>query len=115
MTRRQMASWFAIPAIFGGSAKARPAAPAHETIIDSDGTAHITRTIPVPKTLSTGTQAMLASGKEFAPNGWTEESAQLVQKARSVYPVHIEDATLAGVKVKLLTRNDPPRTNATAC
>jgi monoterpene epsilon-lactone hydrolase len=43
---------------------------------------------------------MLASGRAFAPDGWTEESAQLVKRARSVYPVQVEEATLGSVKVQ---------------
>ena len=50
---------------------------------------------------------MFASDREFAPNGWAEESAQLVKKARSLYPVNVEDATIAGVKVKLVNPQRP--------
>jgi acetyl esterase/lipase len=45
---------------------------------------------------------MFASERQFAPDGWTEESAQLVKKARSLYPVNVEEATIAGVKVKIV-------------
>jgi epsilon-lactone hydrolase len=54
---------------------------------------------------------MLASDREFAPNGWTEESAQLVKKARSLYPVNVEEATIAGVKVKLVNPQCPLANN----
>src|SRR5216683_2398705 len=81
LTRRKLASCFALPAVFARAAKAQTSAADGSTTIDSDGTAHITRMIPVPRSLSVEAQAMFASDREFAPNGWTEESAQLVKKA----------------------------------
>ncbi len=108
MTRRELTSLLALPAALGGCARVQ-STPEATTTIDSDGTAHITRSVPVPGTLSAEAQALLATGEAWAPNGWTEESAHLVEKARSVYPVEIEETTMAGVPVKIVTpRNAAP-------
>jgi acetyl esterase/lipase len=76
-----------------------------ETLLP-DGTAHITRVVPVPETLSLEAQAHLATGKSWAPEAGSPEQQEQIDLARSMYPVQIEDATLAGVPVKIVT----PRT-----
>ncbi|HWC95940.1 MAG TPA: alpha/beta hydrolase fold domain-containing protein [Candidatus Sulfopaludibacter sp.] len=78
-----------------------------DTSIDGDGAVEIRRKVPVPTTVSQPAQALLASGRQFAPDGWTKESAELVEKMRGVYPVKIEAATVAGVKVKVVTSLKP--------
>ena len=98
-SRRAVASWFALPAMLAKS-QTSPAAAA--TSVDAEGTAHITRAVPVPKSISPEAQALLVSDKAFAPDGWTEESAQLVKRMRSVYPVDVEDSMMGGVKVKII-------------
>lgn len=103
MTRRSLASLLVLPA----AARAQSAPTGDTTNVDTDGTVHITRTIPVPKTISPEAQAMLTSGERFAPDGWTRESAALVEKMRNVYPVTIESATMAGVKVKIIDPQKP--------
>jgi monoterpene epsilon-lactone hydrolase len=109
MTRRSLASFLALPAAFARQARAQ-AAPAIATAMDPDGTVHITRAIPVPKTVSAAAQAMLAAGARWAPDGWTKESAALVEKMRVLYPVKIEEATMAGVKVKIVDPVKPAPT-----
>jgi acetyl esterase/lipase len=88
-------------------ARAQAAEPGITSTIDRDGTVRITRAVPVPKTLSREAQALLASGEMWAPNGWTKESAGLVEKMRVVYPVTIESSTIAGVKVKIIDPAKP--------
>lgn len=73
--------------------------------IDPDGTAHITRTIPVPDTLSPEGHAYLAKGIAWAPNAGSEQFKENIEKALRLYPVKVTPATIAGVPVKLI---DPP-------
>ena len=107
MTRRSLAAFFALPAILVRRGRGQPAPAAAATTIDSDGTAHIVRNVPVPKSISPEAQALLATGEKWAPDGWTRESADLVEKMRSVYPVTIEPSTVAGVKVKIVSPQRP--------
>jgi monoterpene epsilon-lactone hydrolase len=102
MTRRSLASFFALPAAFAARASAQSAASSDTTTMDAAGTVHITRSIPVPETVSAEAHAMLAEGRRWAPDGWTKESAALVERMRAVYPVKIEQSTVAGVKVKIV-------------
>jgi epsilon-lactone hydrolase len=74
------------------------------TVIDADGTAHITRVIPVPKTLSPEAQAMLATGKSWCPGPRSPEAKELIERAKKLYPVNIEeDKMVGGVKTKFIT------------
>ena len=68
MTRRDLASLFALPAAFAGRARSQSAAPESSTTIDSDGTVHITRAVPVPKTVSPQAYAKLVTGTSWAPD-----------------------------------------------
>lgn len=72
--------------------------------LDPDGTARITRVLPLPRGISPEAQAMLAKGISFAPTQRTPEGQALIKKARELYPVNIEeDKFLAGVKTKYVT------------
>jgi monoterpene epsilon-lactone hydrolase len=80
--------------------------------IGPDGTAYVTRVIPVPKTISPEAQAMLArvvsdadtpqslqqrrEGTDRWQNGAGEASKKL-------YPAHVEESSLAGVPVRIIT------------
>ncbi len=85
------------------------------TTVDPDGTAHITRTVPVPNTLSPEAQATLRNGytnldltleqRRTSTDKWQTGAGE---KSRQVYPVHIADAVIAGVPV----RDVMPLTNA---
>ena len=73
-----------------------------ETLMD-DGTAHITRVIPVPATLSPKAQAFLATGATWAPEAGSADQHKLIAQALAMYPVEIEDRTIAGVPVKVIS------------
>jgi monoterpene epsilon-lactone hydrolase len=80
--------------------------------IGADGTAYVTRVIPVPKTVSPEAQAMLGrvvsdadvpqtlqqrrEGTDRWQNGAGEASKKL-------YPAHVEEANIAGVPVRVVT------------
>jgi len=79
------------------------------TVFDKDGTAHITRVIPVPKTVSKEMQALLATGQSLAPGPNAPLAKDLIELARQMYPVQEEGKTIAGVKTRLFTPpNVPP-------
>ena len=59
--------------------------------------------IPLPKTVSPEAQALLANGTNWAPGPNNPESKKLIAIARDLYPVQIEEKTIAGVKVKIVT------------
>lgn len=80
---------------------------AETTIIDSDGAAHITRVLPLPRTVSPEAQARPATGATWAPGPNGPETAALMTKARQLYPVKIEeDKWVAGVKTKFVTPSE---------
>jgi monoterpene epsilon-lactone hydrolase len=103
MTRRDLASVLAWPAAFAARARAQSAAADASTTIDADGTAHITRAVPVPKTVSPEAYAKLVAGESWAPDEGTKGSLALIEKMRAAYPVEIEHTTVAGVKAKWVT------------
>lgn len=79
--------------------------------IDTDGTAHITRVIPVPHTISPQAQKFISNASPVAP-----EPSLLVRRqhndafrirqsavARKLFPVHVKPETIAGVRCDLIT------------
>jgi len=103
MTRRSLASLFALPAAFAVRARPQTAPADPYTKFDSDGTAHITRAIPVPKTISPEAQAAMASGENWVPRTGTKERDAFMEKMKALYPVDFEATTFGGVKVWAVT------------
>jgi len=85
MTRRSLSSLFVLPGAFAvrGRSQAAPADP--YTTFDSDGTAHITRAIPVPKTISSEAQALMVSGESWVPRQGTTERDAFMEKMKARY------------------------------
>jgi monoterpene epsilon-lactone hydrolase len=96
-------------------------APQKDTsYIDADGTAHITRVIPVPKTISPEAQARLARPQSDAKvpetlaqrrtgtDTWQAKNAEAWKK---ISPVNITESTLAGVPAHIVTPLDTPAAN----
>lgn len=79
----------------------------NKTDLDPDGTAQITRVIPIPNTVSAEARALLATGEAWCPSEGTPEQLRLIEKARSIYPVEIEDQTISGVPVKIVRPASP--------
>ena len=85
---------------------------ANSSEIDSDGIAHVTRVVPVPKTISPQAQAELSRPASDAPNHETLEERRAktdrwqagagAEFAR-LYPVKVQDSTIAGVPVRTIT------------
>ena len=85
---------------------------ADTSFINADGTAHITRIVPVPTTVSPEAQKMLARriSDAAAPESLSERRAKTdawQSKAgatsRSLYPVNVDQKTIAGVPTKVIT------------
>jgi acetyl esterase/lipase len=72
-----------------------------ETLLP-DGTAVITRVIPVPDTLSPEAQAHLTTGVTWAPEDGSPGQTEQIERALAMYPVHIEAAMMANVPVKVV-------------
>jgi hypothetical protein len=76
MTRRSLSSFFVLPAAFPIRARSHSAAADAYATFDSDGTAHIKRAIPVPKTIAPEAQALI---KFYAPRSRLEIDGWLVR------------------------------------
>jgi epsilon-lactone hydrolase len=89
-------------------------------VFDADGTAHITRVIPMPATISPEAQKWLASfeQKKYAPetlavrrtrtDEWRKQDSD---EAKRLYPVNLEETTTAGVRTDIITPLSTPPEN----
>jgi len=87
---------------------------------DPDGTAHVTRIIPMPSTVSPEAQKWLESLTQhpFAPQTLAERRA-LTDKwretdsaeARKLFPVKVEEKIIGGVRTDIITPDDFPEKN----
>jgi monoterpene epsilon-lactone hydrolase len=80
--------------------------------IDADGTAHVTRAVPVPDTISPEAQKMLAHvvSDESVPEtleqrrtGTDKWQLGAGQASKKIYPANVETSTIAGVPVRIVT------------
>ena len=87
---------------------------------DADGTAHLTRVVPMPTTISpeartwletlnhsTAGPETLAERRARTDEWRTKDSAE----ARQLYPVNVEEATTAGVRTDIITPLSMPQAN----
>jgi epsilon-lactone hydrolase len=95
------------------SAQSNPVPPQDSATFDPDGTAHITRVIPMPTTISPEAQKWLQSlnqqkvgppetlaDRRTHTDAWRKmDSAE----ARKLYPVNVEETSLAGVRTDIIT------------
>jgi monoterpene epsilon-lactone hydrolase len=79
---------------------------------DPDGTAHLTRVVPMPTTISPEAQTWLESLAHSTPGPETlaerrartdEWRARDSAEARKLYPVNVQEATMAGVRTDVIT------------
>jgi epsilon-lactone hydrolase len=97
--------------------QAGPSAPTGDSsYIDAQGTAHITRVIPLPKTVSQEAREYLARPlADSAPKQSVAErrartdAMQLhdSEQNRALYPVNIASSKIAGIPVRIVTPIDP--------
>jgi hypothetical protein len=88
-------------------------APQRDTsFIDTNGTAHVTRVIPVPGTISIEAQKMLARvvSDALEPDdiaaqrkALAEWQARAGEEFRTIYPANVAMGAIAGVPVKIVT------------
>lgn len=97
-----------------------PAPQTDTSYIDENGTAHVTRVVPVPATISQQAQAVLA--RRIPGNGKPQTLAErrsgtdkwqnaTGEKFRQIYGVKVEEQTIAGVPVRVITPSDIPHAN----
>ncbi len=82
------------------------------SFIDADGTAHVTRVVPIPDTISPEAKKVLARRTSDAPqpddlakrrsgtDAWQNRAGD---RSRTLYPVNVERDTIAGVPVRVIT------------
>jgi monoterpene epsilon-lactone hydrolase len=102
-----------LAAIVIAPALAQSALPQDSATFDPDGTAHITRVIPMPTTISAEAQkwlASLAQQKVGPPESLAERRTHTdawrkmdSAEARKFYPVNVEETTTAGVRTDIIT------------
>ena len=95
------------------AAQSTPAPPQDSATFDPDGTAHITRVIPMPATISPEAQNWLDSlnqQKVGPPETLAERRTHTdawrkmdSAEARKLYPVNVEETTTAGVRTDIIT------------
>ena len=97
-----------------------PTAPQDSATFDSDGTAHITRVVPMPTTISPEAQQWLASLTQQKGGEQTlaERRARTDEwrkfgsgEARKYYPANVEETTTAGVRTDIITPLAMPAAN----
>jgi monoterpene epsilon-lactone hydrolase len=100
---------------------AQPAAPKTDSAtFDADGTAHVTRVVPIPGTLSPEAQKWLESLNhlKYGPETLAERRAALEKwlavgsaDAKKHFPVNVEEKTIGGVKTEVITPLEMPVAN----
>ena len=102
------------------TAQSSPVAQNDSATFDPDGTAHITRIVPMPATISPEAQKWLESltHSTHGPETLAERRArtdvwraQDSAEARKIYPVNVEEATVAGVRTDIITPLSMPAEN----
>src|ERR1700712_4639361 len=93
----------------------------NSSTIDPDGTAHVTRVVPVPKTISAEAQRMLArpasdkvvphtlAARRAGTDTWQSGAGEAF---RAIYPVDVQAKTIAGVPVRVITPPSVPPASA---
>lgn len=95
-----------------GLAQTRAMPQTDSSYIDANGTAHVTRVVPVPKTISPEAQKSLARQVSDAPRHESLAErrqktdvwqARAGQESRDMYPVNLAEDKIAGVPVRVIT------------
>jgi monoterpene epsilon-lactone hydrolase len=101
-------------------AQSSPAPQQGVATFDTDGTAHITRVVPMPPTISPEAQQWLASLTQNKGGAQTlaERRARTDEwrkfgsgEALKYYPANVEETTMAGVRTDIITPLTMPETN----
>ncbi|HWY02700.1 MAG TPA: alpha/beta hydrolase [Candidatus Acidoferrum sp.] len=101
-------------------AQSSPVAPQDSATFDPDGTAHITRIVPMPSSISPEAQQWLASltRNKGGQQTLAERRARTDEwrrfgsgEARKNYPANVEETTTAGVRTDIITPLAMPEAN----
>jgi acetyl esterase/lipase len=106
--------WLFLPACLFSQEQNLPVPQTDTATIDADGTAHITRVVPVPQTLSPEAQKYLAHLPPVPPARTLAEHRANTDRdrtartalARQLYPVDVHEETLGGVRCDLIQPRD---------
>ncbi|MGC2186180.1 MAG: alpha/beta hydrolase [Terriglobales bacterium] len=102
------------------AAQSTPTPSVDSATFDADGTAHLTRVVPMPSTISPEAQKWLASltqkkfqsqtlaERRIATDAWRKKDSA---EARQLYPVNVEEASIAGVRTDIITPLATPEAN----
>ena len=116
----QMAGMLVILVAASMAAQSAPSAQKDSATFDADGTAHVTRVVPMPATISAEAQTWLESLTHSTPGPETLAErrartdvwrAQDSAEARKLYPVTVEEATTGGVRTDVITPISMPEAN----
>ena len=97
-----------------------PGAATDSATFDADGTAHITRVVPMPGTLSPEAQKWLESLNhlKYEPETLAERRTGLEKwlavgsaEAKKHFPVNVEEKTIGGVRTDIITPLEMPAAN----
>lgn len=100
-----------MPAALAEPNQATSVPQADTCTVDPDGTAHITRVVPVPGTISLEAQKFISRPGPFGPEpSLAERRARTdafrngrAAEARQIYPVKVEEKTIGGVRCDVIT------------
>jgi acetyl esterase/lipase len=109
-----------MPAAVAQQSQPTPVPQGDTCMVDQDGTAHITRVIPVPGTVSPEAQMFISRAAPSGPDPTLAERRSHTDafriaraaEARKLYPVNVEGKTIGGVRCDVitpLTIQDPQR------
>jgi acetyl esterase/lipase len=102
------------------AAQSAPAVQKDSATFDPDGTAHITRVVPMPTTISAEAQTWLESltHNTAGPETLAERRARTDEwrakdsaEARRLFPVNVEELNIAGVRTDMITPLSMPEAN----
>jgi monoterpene epsilon-lactone hydrolase len=121
-TKPAVLASLAICALVSGCKATAPSAsaPVDSATFDADGTAHITRIVPTPTTVSPEAQEYLIglTKKSTAPQTLDERRARTDEwrkkqsaEAKRVFPVNIAEMTTAGIRTDIITPLETPEAN----
>lgn len=105
---------------FAQQAGTRTGAQKDSSVIDAQGTAHVTRVIPVPESLSPQAKKWVGERvPDVATHPTIEEQrrgtdawqARAGAEAKRLYPVNVAAGTMAGVPVRIVTPLEVPEAN----
>lgn len=105
---------------FAQEAGSRTGPQKDSSVIDAQGTAHVTRVIPVPKSLSPQAKKWVGERVSDAPTHPTLEErrrgtdawqAGAGAEAKRLYPANVAAGTIAGVPVRIVTPLETPEAN----